>query len=133
MILADTSAWISYLRATGDATDRAMASIIRKPDAIVTTEVVLMELLAGARSPEHLRQLRSTLLDHPMLTLEGLPDFEEAAVVYRRCRAAGETIRSLTDCLIAAVAMRAEVSVLHVDRDYAAIARHTSLRLEHPR
>lgn len=60
---------------------------------------------------------------------EGLRDFEEAAALCRRCRQAGETVRALTDCLIAAVAIRAGVAVLQADRDFDALARHTELRL----
>lgn len=58
-----------------------------------------------------------------------LVDAEEAAHIYRVCRRAGETIRSMNDCLIAAIAIRNDVPVLHRDRDYDAIARHFPLRL----
>jgi predicted nucleic acid-binding protein len=90
-----------------------------------------METLAGARSDADLSRLRDLLLALPVLTIEGLRDFEEAALVYRTCRAAGETIRGLTDCLIAVPAIRAGASILHNDADFDAIARHTNL-LIHP-
>ncbi len=56
-------------------------------------------------------------------------DYEEAAALYRRCRAGGETIRNLLDCLIAAVAIRNNAPVLHRDRDFDALARHTELQI----
>lgn len=62
----------------------------------------------------------------------GLDDFEEAAAIYRRCRRAGATIRSTTDRLIAAVAIRAGVPLLAADRDFARIAEHTDLVLAKP-
>ncbi|MGZ5294241.1 MAG: PIN domain-containing protein [Actinomycetota bacterium] len=34
------------------------------------------------------------------------------------------------DCLIAAVAIREGATVLHADRDFDVIARHTDLRIE---
>jgi predicted nucleic acid-binding protein len=34
------------------------------------------------------------------------------------------------DCLIAAVAIREKVSILHNDRDYDVLARYTPLRVE---
>ncbi len=37
----------------------------------------------------------------------------------------GETVGALTDCLIAAVAIRSGSSVLHADRDFDVLARHT--------
>ena len=57
-------------------------------------------------------------------------DVEEAARIYRGCRGFGETVRSPTDCLIAAIAIRNDVPVLHRDRDYDLIARHFPLRVE---
>ena len=58
-------------------------------------------------------------------------DYEVAASMYRSCRTHSETVRKLIDCLIAAVAVRAGAEILHADSDFAALARHTELRL-HP-
>lgn len=88
-----------------------------------------MELLAGARSGTPARDLRSRLLGFRVLPLEGFADFEEAAVIYRACRDAGETLRSLTDCLIAVPVIRAGATLLHNDADFAAVARHSPLRI----
>ena len=52
-----------------------------------------------------------------------------AAALYRHCRARGETVGQLTDCLIAVVAMRHKASLLHRDHDFEVIARHTPLQV----
>lgn len=54
-------------------------------------------------------------------------DFEAAASWYRRCRHGGDTIRRMVDCLIAAHAIRSGLPLLHADRDFEALARHTPL------
>jgi predicted nucleic acid-binding protein len=60
-------------------------------------------------------------------------DYEHAAVLYRQCRANGETVRKLIDCLIAAIAaiaaiaIRNDVPLLHQDADFEVLARHTPL------
>jgi predicted nucleic acid-binding protein len=36
-------------------------------------------------------------------------------------------VRGLTDCLIASVAIRARLPVLHMDTDFETISRHTAL------
>lgn len=46
-------------------------------------------------------------------------------------RPQGRTVRSLVDCLIAAVALRHDVALLHKDADYDAIAGCLPLRT-HP-
>ncbi len=61
--------------------------------------------------------------------MEGPYDFEEAASLYAECRARGQRVRKLDDCLIAAVAIRHDVPVLHHDRDFDVLARHTPLRV----
>lgn len=85
-----------------------------------------MEILAGARDPAKTQRF---LRGFTMLRLHGLADFEQAARLYRMCREAGETIRKLSDCLVAVPAMRAGAHVLHADRDFDAIARHSPLEV----
>ena len=130
MILADTSAWVEYLRATGSLVHLRLRKLIADEGELVTTEVVMMELIAGEPSREGVTQLRRLLGRFDLLPVEGLADYEAAAELYRRCRAGGETVRSLTDCLIAAVAVRSGATLLHRDQDFEVIARHTPLRVE---
>ena len=128
MILVDTSAWIEFLRDTGSevcvAVDRSLDSDLAICDA------VSMEVLAGARNERHLIQLRGLLARTTMLPTTPA-DYDAGASMYRSCRARGDTVRKLIDCLIGAVAVRAGVEVLHADADFSALARHTELRL-HP-
>jgi predicted nucleic acid-binding protein len=129
VIVADTSAWAELLRRTGGPVDHALRRALRDPRRLAVTEVVVMELLAGARSSRDLRELRSLLLTVTLLRLRGLDAYEHAAELYRRCRAAGETVRKLTDCLVAVPAIEAGAPVLHADRDFDVLARHTSLEV----
>ncbi len=129
MILADTSAWVEFLRATGSSAHLRLRELIAAEGELATTEVVMMELLAGAITQEGMTQLRRLLLRFQLLPVEGLADYEAAADLYRRCRAGGETVRKLTDCLIAVVAMRHGATLLHRDHDFEVIAGHTPLRV----
>jgi hypothetical protein len=129
VILADTSAWVEYLRATGSPVHLHLRRLIADEGALATTEVVVMELLAGASSGDELIRLRRLLGRFELLPVEGLADYEAAAELYRRCRAGGETVRKLTDCLIAAVAVRTGSRLLHRDQDFAVIARHAPLQV----
>jgi predicted nucleic acid-binding protein len=131
VIVPDSSVWIEFFRATGSPMHLTARRIIEEGTEIGTTEVVVMEVLAGARNERDLRRLRSVFVHLPILQLEGLVDFEEGAALFRTCRRAGETIRKLTDCLIAAPVIRADAELLHNDADFDAIARHSDLRI-HP-
>ena len=128
MILVDTSAWIEFLRDTGS---EVCVAVDRLLDAdLATCDAVSMEVLAGARDERHLIQLRGLLARATMLPTTPA-DYDVAASMYRSCRARGETVHKLIDCLIGAVAVRAGAEVLHADVDVATLARHTELQL-HP-
>lgn len=129
MILVDTSAWVEYLRGTGSRVHRKVRELLETEQPLASTEVVVMEVLAGARDDLHLERLRRLLFRCEFLPLAGLSDYEDAAALYRQCRRAGKTLRSLTDCLIAVVAMRANAELIHADRDFDTIARHAPLRI----
>jgi predicted nucleic acid-binding protein len=128
--LVDTSAWVEFLRATGSSTHQAVRRLLERDLPAHTTDVVVMEVLAGARDDDHRDRLRRLLARCEHVPVEGLDDFEAAAELYRACRAAGETVRALTDCLVAAVALRASLAVLHADRDFDVLARHVGLQVE---
>jgi predicted nucleic acid-binding protein len=128
MILVDTSAWVEFLQGTGSDTCERVSSLLGS--GLATTDAVRMEVLAGARHGDHARSLRRLLLRARLLgTVPGV-DFHRAAGLYRACRTAGETPRSLLDCLIAAVAIRHDVAVLHADRDFGVIARHSPMAVD---
>ena len=127
MILVDTSAWIEFQRATGSPVDQRLTAAIRANESLATIGVVLLELLAGARDEQQAHELRRLLGRCRHLALEDPSDFEAAAALYRTCRRGGSTVRRLPDCLIATVAIRTGASLLHLDADFDAIARHAPL------
>jgi predicted nucleic acid-binding protein len=106
MILADTSAWVEYDRATGSAVHRRVAELFASEGLLSVTEPVVMEVLVGARSDERELDLRRLLLHFRLLRFDAAADFDAAARIYRRCRAVGFIPRGMVDCMIATVAWR---------------------------
>jgi predicted nucleic acid-binding protein len=103
--------------------------LLQERTDLAVTEVVVIELLAGGRSQSDVETLRSRLIAFPVLPLGGLAGFEAAAALYRACRAGGETLRGLSDCLVAAPTIAARAALLHADRDFEVLARHTPLEV----
>ena len=130
MILIDTSAWIEFLRDTGSTVCTLVDELLG--EEIAVCDAVLMEVLAGARDESHLVMLRRLLARATVLPTT-VADYDDAAALYRRCRRQGETVRKLMDCLIASVAIRAGVAVLHRDADFDVLARHTELQIHDSR
>jgi predicted nucleic acid-binding protein len=115
LILVDTSAWVEFLRDTGGPVCTRVDELLAGD--IATCDPVRMEVLAGARDEGHLNDLRR-LLARAAVVEAVTADYEQAAALYRTCRHGGETVRKLIDCLIGAIAIRADVPVLHSDNDF---------------
>lgn len=130
MILADTSAWVEYDRATGSAADERIAQLIATDGALAVTEPVVMEVLAGARDDKREDDLRRLLRRFALLRFDAAADFDGAVRVYRRCRAAGVTPRGIVDCMIAAVALRHGATLLAHDADLDRVAGVTGIDLD---
>lgn len=130
MILADTSAWVEYDRATGSAVDRRMSELVATDGPLAVTEPVVMEVLAGARDDRRETDLRRLLLRYDLLGLDAPVDFEAAGRIYRRCRLAGVTPRGLLDCLIASVAWRRGAALLAYDADLDRVARVVGIDMD---
>lgn len=127
MIVIDTSAWIEFLRDTNSPVCNAVDDLLEADIAI--TDPISMEVLAGARDERQLSQLRG-LLSRATVLPTTAASYDHAAALYRICRSRGETVRKLIDCLIAAVVIEADASLLHADADYDTLARHTPLRIQ---
>ena len=58
---------------------------------------------------------------------DAFPDYLAAANIHRSLRKRGLTIRSPVDCLIAALAIKHKVALLHKDSDFVAISHQFPL------
>ncbi len=123
MILVDSSVWVDHLRGVDTRGSRRLTELATAPGQLATTEPVLMEVTAGASGAIALQRVDRLFSSIPVLSLSVRSDFKDAALLYRAAREAGLTVRALTDCLIAAVALRTGATLLHKDADFAALAR----------
>lgn len=129
MIVVDTSAWVEFLRATGSPTDAALTKALAGDALLGVVDVVRLEVLAGATTDAQVAALAGLLARATALPASSPGDHEQAAALYRAARRSGQTVRSLIDCLVAAVAMRLEAPVLAQDRDFEVLASVSDLRL----
>ena len=130
MILADTSAWVEYDRATGSAVDLRLSELIADEGPVAVTEPVIMEVLAGARSDAREADLRRLLLRFQLCRFDPAADFDGAARIYRRCRQAGVTPRGLLGCMIPAIARRHRATLLSGDGVLRHVARVIGIDLD---
>lgn len=128
MILIDTSAWIEYFRATGSPTAVEVRRLLtEQSEQVAMCEPVAMEILSGAIDDSAHGKLERLVNGLPSLAVDAAVEFRTAAHIYRSARRAGRTIRSINDCVIAAVAIRHDANLIHRDADFDVIAAMTGL------
>jgi hypothetical protein len=118
VILVDTSAWVAFFRKPDPLDLQELVSI----EEAVTCLPVIQEVLQGFHLERAFRSTRDAMLAMPIVE----SPLEQS--LFRAARRHGLTVRSSTDCLIAACALRHDLPVLHADRDYDLLARVSPLR-----
>ncbi len=132
MIVVDTSVWVDFFRDARTVHVAALAGLIEDDAPIAITDVVLAELLQGARNDRDAARIERLLAPHGLFELKGAADARRAASMYRAARVAGHTIRRMLDCLIASVCVRENVAILHADADFDRLALTSDLRVYRP-
>jgi hypothetical protein len=128
MIVVDSSVWIANLRDLDSDAVRVLRSI-EDPDDILVGDLVLLEVLQGARSEAHAARLETDLRQ---FRIERMLD-EELAVCaaghYRALRDSGVTIRKTIDLIIGTFCLARGHILLHDDRDFDPMAAQLGLRV----
>lgn len=123
--LVDTTLWIRFLRETDDALRERLRTFSLE-DRACTCEIVMLEILRGARTEKEFGALRDDFLALPQMAISR----EVWDVAWRtgyQLRKKGVNVPS-TDVLIASVAIYYRLTLLHADAHFAAIAKHTGLK-----
>ncbi len=125
MIVVDSSAWVDFLRGAGTSQDTGVQTLVLRNEAVVP-DVVRLEILAGAGTEARAAEL-GRLLARGVAATSLSQDYDLAAELFRRARRSGATVRSLVDCLIAAMCLRLELPVLARDRDFEVLSEISTL------
>lgn len=128
ILLVDTSVWIDFFAGRDTPQTRFFKEAIREGADVALTGVILAEILQGIPSDSEFAKLRKALSSFRILQPAAEETYVQAARLYRGGRKRGVTIRSLVDCLIAAIAMEHGAFVVHKDRDYERISEYAPLK-----
>jgi predicted nucleic acid-binding protein len=119
--LVDTSAWVEWFRNTDSPAARAVAKLREEPATIAVTQPIALEVRAGTRRA-NLPAVNRILDSAVQLSIAADIDFDVAGDLYLAARDNGKTVRSLMDCVTAAVAIRTGAVLVHQDRDFDVLA-----------
>jgi predicted nucleic acid-binding protein len=129
-LLVDTSVWSLALRRDIEATEpqvHQLKDALFGSEIVVTTGLVLQELLQGFTGPCAQAQIIERLAALPLLQ----PDRDDhiaAAALRNSCRRAGVQIGTI-DALLAQLCIRHDLMLLTTDQDFTHAARHCPLRV----
>jgi predicted nucleic acid-binding protein len=129
-LFVDTSVWSLALRrdAPSDAAPvRALVRAIEAGETLLTTGLVLQELLQGFSGPTARAQILQRFSALPLLVPDR-DDHIQAAGVRNTCRRAGVQIGTI-DALLAQLCIRHGLTMLSTDNDFSRIAAHCPLKL----
>lgn len=128
-MLVDTSVWIDFLNGKETTQVVILSNALASEDIVFITPTILQEVLQGIREDKKYEQVKTILMNFPMLEWQPYYAAIAAAELYRKLRKEGVTIRRANDCLIAAFAIKYSLPLLCSDTDFELIARKTSLIL----
>jgi predicted nucleic acid-binding protein len=123
-VLVDTSVWIDFMRDRSVPHVNALRALLVSERSVVVAPPILQEILQGATSLESLRALHKRFQAIACFApADAAASCVDAARLFVQCRMAGRTPRSSNDCLIACIAMEHDLTLLHHDKDFDAIAK----------
>ena len=128
MILVDTTVWIDFLRGNRSPFRKRLHQLIEQEEDLCLTAINLTEILQGIKSDTEFERTRRYLLAFPLFLMNDVSTYIHAARIYRACQKSGKTVRKTVDCLIAAIAIENNLTLLHNDRYFDKIAACTHLR-----
>jgi predicted nucleic acid-binding protein len=129
MLLVDTSVWVDYFNNHPSREAEQLAAALAADDPMVMLGLVATELLAGLRTDVEAERIGVMLGAFDAVPAFTGADYRCAAGIYRKCRASGEMVGSVVDCLIAQACLSNGYRLLSKDRDFRKIARNAPLRL----
>ena len=129
-LFVDTSVWSLALRRDSPdqgAETKALIRALERGDPVVTTGLVLQELLQGFSGPKSRESILERFSALPLL----MPDREDhvaAAELRNTCRQRGLQIGTI-DAVIAQLCVRYSLTLLTTDRDFEGAARFAPIKL----
>jgi predicted nucleic acid-binding protein len=128
MIVVDSSVWIAQLRGLPTAAVARLERLVEEDDILVG-DIVLLEILQGARDDAHAAAIERQMRKFPIEAMSSPALAVDAARSYRALRDRGVTVRKTIDMIIGSFCIRHGHALLHDNRDFDAMQRYLGLRV----
>ena len=129
MVIVDTSIWIDFLQGRDTAGALHLEQLLDDENDLFTSGIIVQEVLIGIKDKRTRNSVKKDF-EAFITVMPSLGTHVQAAEIYDGCRKKGITVRSIVDCLVAALAIEYDLSVLQGDRGYQGISQVFPLKLE---
>jgi len=128
MIVVDSSVWIAKLRGQPSAAVSKLDAV-KNLGLIVLGDLVLLELLQGARDDFDATRIERSLRSFEVVRMVDLHIARRAATNFRTLRAKGLRLRATVDLVIGTFCLEYGHFLLHQDRGFDVMEEHLGLRV----
>jgi predicted nucleic acid-binding protein len=128
-MIFDSSVWINYLTGKGNSETNLLDGFLATGIVQHVCPPIIQEVLQGIKDSADYQKTRNILFLIDFLQLDSYYVAEEGAQIYRALRKKGVTLQKPNDCLIAFYAIHFKLELVHNDKDFDKIAKHTSLKV----
>lgn len=129
MIVVDSSVWIANLRNLDTAAVRTLHSIDHEESQVLIGDLILLEVLQGARDDLHASRIEHALRRFPIEAMLNQDLAVRAARNYRALRERGVTVRKTIDVIIGTFCIAGGHQLLHADRDFDPMVTYLGLQV----
>jgi hypothetical protein len=129
-LLVDTSVWSLAFRRDVDSSApevSALRAALGGGESIVTTGLILQELLQGFAGPRARKDIVQRFTALPLIVPDRR-DYIDAAELRNLCRRSGVQLGTI-DALLARLCLRHDLTILTTDGDFSLAAQHCALRV----
>ena len=124
----DTSVWINFLNGKNTKTSRLLLEYINSDEKIFLTPLILLEILQGIRDDKQYSEVKDSLLGFDTLILDPIEVATKTSELFRKLKKKGVSVKKTNDCIIAFYAIHFDLTLVHSDKDFEKIAKHTNLK-----
>lgn len=124
--LVDTSVWVKCFRGLDISLKERISSLVLE-DRVFVSEIIIMEILRGAKSDKEYKMLYEDFLAIPQLKTDH-DVWEMAWKTAYKIRKIGINV-PMVDVIISVTAMRYKCTLMHSDKHFNLLAKHTGLRV----
>lgn len=126
-MVVDSSIWIAHIR--DNRTDAVLLfRTLLRSQALLVGDLILLEILQGARDEAHSGNLEFELRRYEVVTMMDDEIAVLAARHYRTLRSLGITVRKTVDLIIGTFCIEHDHELLHDGRDFEPMHEHLGLR-----